>query len=129
MESEVVYPGCDYLKIFNHDDGSIALYFDIEADKILEIGDEMNEIAEDAYMNGYNWDAFLNYYLAENAPDLLEGMETDPEAGTYVAYYEEGTVENEDKAKRFADIIISLIDNKEALFKFLRENADSIEWD
>ena len=119
----------DYIRIFNHDDGSIALCFDIENDKILEIGDEMNEIVEEAYMNGYNWDAFLHAYLAENAPDILVGMNTDPEAGTYVAYYEKGNAENEEKAIRFAEIIISLMEDKEQLFKFLREKGEYIEWD
>lgn len=59
----------DYIRIFNHDDGSIALYFDIENDKILGIGDEMNEMVEDAYMNGYNWDAFLHSSLRRRYQD------------------------------------------------------------
>lgn len=87
----------------------------------------MNEINEEAYMNGYNWDAFLNYYLAENAPDILENMESDPEAGSYVAYFED-TGENEQKAKRFADIIISLIENEE-IYKILQDKGAEIEWD
>ena len=74
-------------------------------------------------MNGYNWDAFLNYYLAENAPDILEGIDSDPEAGTYAAYFEENE-ENEERAKRFADIIISLIENEEEIYKILREKGD-----
>ncbi len=118
----------DYLAIFHHEDGSIALTFNIEDDRIFALGEEMNALREEAYMNGYNWDAFLNYYLAVNAPDILEGMETDPEAGGYVAYYENGA-ENEAKAKRLADIIVSLIDNKEEIFRILRENGDEIEWD
>ena len=68
-------------------------------------------------MNGYNWDAFFNYYLAENAPDILENMESDPEAGSYVAYFED-TEENEQKAKRFAGI-----------YKILQEKGAEIEWD
>ncbi len=118
----------DYLALFHHEDGSIALTFNIEDDRIFALGEEMNALREEAYMNGYNWDAFLNYYLAVNAPDILEGMETDPEAGGYVAYYENG-VENEAKAKRLADIIVSLIENKEEIFRILRENGDEIEWD
>lgn len=88
----------------------------------------MNEINEEAYMNGYNWDAFFNYYLAKNAPDILENMESDPEAGSYAAYFED-TRENEERAKRFADIIISLIENEEDIYKILREKGDEIEWD
>ena len=122
------YPECDYLFIMRHDDGSIAICFNIENEKILALGEEMNDMREEAYMNGYNWDAFLNYYLAENAPEILEDMESDPEAGSYVAYYEDGAA-NEDKAKRLADLIISLVENKEAIFKILREKGDEIEWD
>lgn len=79
-------------------------------------------------MNGYNWDAFFKYYLAENAPDILVGMDSDPEAGSYVACYEL-TEENEKKAERFAEIIISLIENEEELYRIVREKGDEIEWD
>ena len=67
----------------------------------------MNEINEEAYMNGYNWDAFFNYYLEENAPDILESMESDPEAGSYAAYFED-TAENEQKAKTLCRHLSSL---------------------
>ena len=79
-------------------------------------------------MNGYNCEAFLNYYLPVNAPEILEDMETDPEAGSYVAYYEDGTA-NQEKVKRLAEIIVSLVENKEEIFKILREKGDEIEWD
>ena len=122
------YPNRDYLFIMNHDDGSVALSFNIEDDIILALGDEMNAVREEAYMNGYNWEAFLNYYLSVNDPDVLKGMETDSEAGTYVAYYVDGA-SNEGKVKRLADIIVSLVENKEEIFRILRENGDEIEWD
>lgn len=122
------YPNRDYLFIMNQDDGSVALCFNIEDDYILALGDEMNEVREEAYMNGYNWEVFLNYYLAVNAPEILEDMKTDSEAGGYVAYYEDGTA-NEGKVKRLADIIVSLVENKEEIFKILREKGNEIEWD
>ena len=122
------YPNRDYLFIMNQDDGSVALCFNIEDAYILALGDEMNEVREEAYMNGYNWEVFLNYYLTVNAPEILEDMETDSEAGGYVAYYEDGTA-NEGKVKRLADIIVSLVENKEEIFKILREKGNEIEWD
>ena len=79
-------------------------------------------------MNGYNWDAFFNYYLARHAPELLEGLESDPEAGSYAAYYPSAE-ENEKKAERFAQIIVSLIENEEELYQIVREKGDEIEWD
>lgn len=117
----------DYVKVFNSDDyAEVCLYNSDQ--KVLEIGEKMNEINEYAYMNGYNWEAFLNCYLAKKEPALLEGMRTDPEADMYVAYYD-FTSENEQKAKRVCEIIVSLIENEEELYQFLRDNGDEIEWD
>lgn len=116
-----------YVKWFKEDKYAEVCFY-IDEQKIMEIGDKMNEIDEYAYMNGYNWEAFFNYYLEVNAPDLLEGMKTDPEAGMYVAYYDI-TPENEKKAEKFAEIINSLVENEEELYKFLRDNGDKIEWD
>lgn len=109
-------------------DDSISVTFNIEDEKILAIGEKMNEINDEAYMNGYNWEAFFNYYLAKNAPELLDGMGTDPEAGMYCAYYDL-TSENEAKAQKFAAIIKHLIENEEELYSLVRDEGDMIEWD
>lgn len=37
--------------------------------------------------------------------------------------------ENEQKAERFAKIIISLIENEAELYRIVREYGDMIEWD
>ena len=79
-------------------------------------------------MNGYNWEAFFNCYLAQNAPELLEDMHTDPEAGMYVAYYDL-TPENEAKADKFNEIIHKLVEEPELLYDFMREHAWDVEWD
>lgn len=118
----------EYLRVYTNGFGNIAVYFDNEHEKPLAIGDRMNEINECAYMNGYNWDAFLSAYLEEHAPDIAESIESDPEAGSYVAYFDENA-ENREKALRFADIISGLIENEEEIFSFLREHGDEIEWD
>ena len=122
------YPKRDYLTVLKHDDGSVSICFSIENDSIFALGEEMNKIRAEAYMNGYNWNAFLNYYLSVNAPDILAGLESDPEAGMYIAEYVDGAV-GENKARRFAEIIVSLVENKEKIFKILRENGDNIVWD
>lgn len=117
----------DYVRIFTNGIGKIVLVFEDEQDKPLAVGQKMYEINDEAYMNGYNWDAFLNYYLAQNAPDILECIDSDPEAGSYAAYLEDN-VENEEKAMRFANIIISLVENEE-IYKIVEEKGDEIEWD
>ena len=107
---------------------SISVCFYIEQDKPFAIGEKMNELNEDAYMNGYNWEAFFNYYLPKYAPDIMNGMDTDPEAGMYVAYYAL-TPENEVRAEKFVEIISSLVENEEELYRIVREEGDEIEWD
>lgn len=117
----------DYVSVYKSGKW-VGVSFNNEHDKPFAIGEKMNEQNELAYMNGYNWDAFFNYYLSENAPELLDGLEPDPEAGSYSAYYELSE-ENERKAERFAEIIESLIENEDELCRIVREHGDEIEWD
>lgn len=117
----------DYVNVFSSDEYAEACLY-VSDQKVWEVCEKMNEINEYAYMNGYNWEAFLNCYLAKKEPGLLEGMKTDPEAEMYVAYYD-FTPKNEQKAKRVGEIIVSLIENEEELYQFLRDNGDEIEWD
>ena len=117
----------DYVKVFK-DDNYVGLCFRNTDEKPFAIGEKMGEICAEAYMNGYNWEAFFNYYLAQNAPDLLDGLNSDPEADAYFANYKL-TEENEKKAERFAEIIVSLIENEDELYRIVRENGDEIEWD
>jgi len=61
-------------------------------------------------MNGYNWEAFFNYYLGKNYPEILEGIDFDPEAGMFTVYYDY-TPENEIKAEKFKAIICLVCDS------------------
>lgn len=117
----------DYVSIIKSEK-SISVCFYIEDEKVFKIGEKMNEFNEEAYMNGYNWEAFFNYYLEKNAPDVLTGMDTDPEAGMYDAYYDL-TPENEKRAEKFIEIIRSLIENEDELYRIVSEEGDNIEWD
>jgi hypothetical protein len=117
----------DYVKIFKGEN-RVDVWFYNEQEKPLAIGAKMYEINSDAYMNGYNWDAFFNYYLAKHAPDVLVGLDSDPEAGSYVAYYEL-TAENEKRAAEFVEIITELIEDEEELYRIVREEGGEIEWD
>ncbi|MHC6202480.1 Imm51 family immunity protein [Breznakiellaceae bacterium SP9] len=116
-----------YTAVVKHTD-SISVCFYIEHDKPMSIGAKMNEINDEAYMNGYNWEAFFNYYLPKYAPDVAEGMKTDPEAGMYAAYYSL-TSENEGRAEKFKELIIELIENEEELYRIVREEGSEIGWD
>ena len=71
---------------------------------------------------------FSIYYLGKNYPEILEGIDFDPEAGMFTVYYDY-TPENEIKAEKFKAIIIDLIENEEKLYKVIKEEAANIEWD
>lgn len=117
----------DYLSIIHYED-EYGVAFMIESDEIFALGERMNAICEDAYMNGYNWDAVINCWLEVNAPELLDGLDSDPEAGSYSAYYS-GTDDNEGRAKRLAGIITEMVADEQALMDFLQTHADDIQWD
>lgn len=125
MDDVKVY--ADYVKVFAGDD-RIDVWFYNEHDKTLAIGEKMYAINDSAYMNGYNWEALFHYYLAKHDPDILVGLDSDPEAGSYVAYFEP-TEENAKRAERFAQIIVSLVENEEMLYQLVRDKGDKIEWD
>ncbi len=119
----------DFVTKIKHDElGHFIVCFYIEEDKIMEIGEKMNEINEMAYMNGYNWEAFFRRYLEVNNPDILGNMENDPEAGMYVAYFESDP-ENEKRADKFVEIIKRLVENEDEIYKFVTKEGDAIEWD
>lgn len=117
----------DYVEVIKGNK-SIQVCFYITDSKIMEIGDKMNTIHQEAYMNGYNWEAFFNYYLRNNAPDVLEEMDSDPEANMYVAFYPL-TSANEARAEKFARIIQSLMENETELYRIVKENGNEIVWD
>ena len=55
----------DYVQVFPCGE-SIEVLLNAEHESILALGEKMNAACEDAYMNGYNWEAFFRYYLEQN---------------------------------------------------------------
>ena len=118
----------DYVNVSVYED-YIAVSFYIENEEPFKVGEKLNERFEDAYMNGYNWEAFFNAYLEKNAPEILEILDPDSEAGMYSAYINDVNDETKVLAQRFADLIEHLVENEEEIFEFIEKNSDEIEWD
>lgn len=116
-----------YVQVIGSDD-YISVCFYIENDEIMELGNRLNEVEEQAYMNGYNWDALIGYYVNVNAPELLVGFESDPEAGMYSGYYD-NTDENMAKAEKLSECILKMIEDPDGLCEFVSDNRDDIPWD
>lgn len=117
----------DYLSVYS-DSENISLTFNIENENILKIKCEIEKINPDAYMNGYNWEAFINYYLEKQSPDVLVDMDSDPEADMYTVYYENNE-KNSGKVRKLAEIIEYLIENPEDIYEIVREHGGEIDWD
>lgn len=120
--------GNEYLQVFRSGYGDVSVCFNIEQDIPFEIGEKMSEINEDAYMNGPGWAGLLHYVMKQRNPDLLKDMETDCEAGTYVAVYPDNA-EGLERAKQLGQLIISLIDDPEQLYSIVSEHASEIDWE
>ena len=117
----------DYVSVCRDGD-NVGISFDVEAEKPFRVGEQMNAAHEMAYMNGYNWAALLDWYLAQRDPALLEGLEHDPEAGSYAGYYHL-TPENEVKAAKVVELIRALVEDGEEACRLVREHGGDIEWD
>ena len=117
----------DYVSTYTYKNW-VGVTFDVEAEKPFAVSQRLNDAHEMAYMNGYNWAALLDWYLAQNDPGLLEGLDHDPEAGSYSAHYPL-TPENEVKAEKLVKVIRALVDNEEETFRLIQEHGDEIEWD
>ena len=118
----------DYYNIsIDEDCISISLY--VEYEEVTKLGEAMEQANPDAYMNGYNWEMFLDKYLEYNAPEILDVIDPDSEAGMYAAYIEDVNDETKALAEKFGEIIESLIENNDLALDFLEEHGDEIEWD
>jgi len=116
----------NYISIVKQED-SVSGVFNIEEDKVFHIRHKINQINEEAYMNGYNREALLNYYLEEKCANSLDEMDVDSEASTYVAYYPL-TKENIEKSKKVVSLITEFIQNEEKLYDFVIENNKEMVW-
>ncbi len=92
------------------------------------MGDRINEKHEEAYMIGYGWDALIRFYVGEKDRELMQEVETDPEAGMFSAYMK-FSPENLEKMKRFEVHVRAMVADEKALMEFVDAHCDEIEWD
>jgi hypothetical protein len=107
---------------------SISVCVFNENDGLFALGERINAKFEEAYMNGYNWDALIRCYVEKADPGLMNQVGTDPEAGMFSAYMSYSP-ENLDKMKRFEAYIRAMVSDEDELMRFIETNRDKIEWD
>ena len=109
-----------------HDSISVCVYN--EHDGLFALGERINEKHEEAYMNGYNWDSLIRFYVGQKDPALMAEVGTDPEAGMFAAYMSY-SLENLEKMKRFEAHVKEMVSNDDELIAFVDANVEEIEWD
>ena len=114
------------LEMPEHNSISVCVYN--ENDGLFEMGNRINERVEEAYMNGYNWDALIRFYVGQKDAALMAEIESDPEAGMYSAYMPHSP-ENLEKMKRFQKLVVEMVSDEAALMAFIEEHQEEIEWD
>lgn len=113
----------EYLVIDPYTDETYLVFF-VEDNKVMEAGQMAEEVNSSAYMNGYNWDVLLNFYIEQEAPHLSGTYESDPEASMYFA-----TFTNQSDAEEAADIIMNFVENPHELAEFVERYGDDIQWE
>lgn len=114
------------LEMPEHDCISLCVFN--EHDGLFELGERIHAQYEDAYMNGYNWDALIRFYVQQVDPELMKEISTDPEAGMFAANISY-SAENLKKMRQFEKHVRQLITNEAKLFDYIETHYDDIEWD
>ena len=107
---------------------SISVCVSNEQESLLALSERINARFDEAYMNGYNWDALIRFYVASIDPKLMDEVKSDPEAGMYSAYMSYSP-ENLEKMKRFESHVRAMLADETALMRFIEDHYDEIEWD
>ena len=114
------------LEMPEHNSISLCVYNENEG--LFELGERINARFEQAYMNGYNWDALIRFYVARLDPALMDEVESDPEAGMFSAYMSYSPV-NLAKMRRFESHVRAMVADEKALMSFIEKHYDEIAWD
>lgn len=107
---------------------SISVCVYNEHEDLFALGERINEKHEQAYMNGYNWDALIRFYVGQKDPNLMAEVGTDPEAGMFSAYMSYSP-ENLEKMKRFEALVREMVSSDDELIAFVDAHVEEIEWD
>ena len=99
---------------------------DVQHDDAFELGRRINERWPMAYMNGYNWEALIHAYVSNHDPGLAAEIESDPEAGMYVALMRLSS-QSVERMKRFERLVRDLLGDESALMSFVA--ANDVPWD
>ncbi|MCU9533312.1 Imm51 family immunity protein [Streptococcus sp. CSL10205-OR2] len=108
-----------------HDADESFVSLDVSDPTVWAIATEVDD-AYDVYLNGYGWESFLSHYWQEIAPELLDGLEMDPEASSIVFTYSQA---NERLLKSLYENLKQLIENPQLIYEYIKNNHDKIDWD
>lgn len=115
----------DYLDFYEHN-GDVVLTINVDSDYLIKIGKEIEELCNEAYMNGYNWEVFIYFYIFKRSEELLNGLQFDSEAAMFVAIYEK---KQKKSAKKLYELFSMLLENPKEIHDFLKQYCNEIKWE
>lgn len=110
------------------DGGWVSATLSVTAPEVMELGQRINDRFEEAYMNGYNWEAVVIRYLREVDPDLSRELAFDAEASMMTA----SLVHSEQSVARMRAVeshLRAMLADGDALIEFIEQHRTEIEWD
>jgi hypothetical protein len=107
---------------------SISVCVCIEQDRLLQVGERINGRFGHAYMNGYNWDVLISFYVQRVDPALMLEVQTDPEAGLFSAYIDGFNPTNLAKMKRLKSHVRTPLADESTHMRFIEQHVHEIEW-
>ncbi len=127
IDKEETVEMTEYVRVVKDEDW-ISICMNVDEPMPYSVGKKMRKINRNAYMNGYNWEAFFDYYLQKYEPELAKELEYDSEAGMFCAYFSD-VDESDTRGEQLAEIMYELINDEEKICNIVREEGDEIAWD
>ena len=127
-EVELAKKNKNYFKYINEEE-YCGVGIDADTEKINKLSKYIsNKNNIDILLNGYNLEILIEIILKKEKPELMDGLETDSEAGFYFAYYV-SSKDSEKKGKILFKTIKKYLENQSKLNDFIQKYKNDIKWE
>ncbi|HEM3204052.1 TPA: hypothetical protein U0910_002130 [Streptococcus suis 8830] len=126
VNRELIRRQCEIGTVFRTTETPDSIIFDLTDSNLMRISSKIEEIEPDVYMNGYNWEKLIQAMLSDCAPELLNGLEFDSDANTFIAYYGSNKLNN---FLQLQAILAKWLEAPEELYQFVKKNGSVLDWE
>ncbi|WP_232088955.1 Imm51 family immunity protein [Streptococcus suis] len=126
VNRELIRRQCEIGTVFRTTETPDSIIFDLTDSNLMRISSKIEEIEPDVYMNGYNWEKLIQAMLSDCSPELLNGLEFDSDANTFIAYYGSNKLNN---FLQLQAILAKWLEAPEELYQFVKKNGSVLDWE